>query len=128
MKILAHRIIVPYYISYRDDGILFIRVSSEEEGTFERVQMMIQAIGEMVNYKKVPWLVKYDDFALPQKEKREFWSKLESVPYSSAEAYIISSLAERLISEFYLNIEKPKRPTKMFTNEKEAIEWLKTFI
>ena len=32
-----------------------------------------------------------------------------------------------MIANFYMNINRPKRPTKYFSNEPPAIEWLKQF-
>jgi hypothetical protein len=39
-------------------------------------------------------------------------------------AIIISGLGQKILANFYLTVMKPKSPTKIFTNEEEAIEWL----
>lgn len=39
-------------------------------------------------------------------------------------AVIISGLGQKILANFYLSVMKPKSPTKIFTSEKEAIEWL----
>jgi hypothetical protein len=126
--IIATDVIVPYYLYLRDDGIMYIRISSEKEETVELVKEMVKKMGEMVNYKPVPMLARHEDFALPGKANRDYWAKKESCPYSKADAFIIGSVALKLIANIYLKISKPERPTRMFTNEKEAIEWLKTFL
>lgn len=111
-----------------NDGILYVQVSNKPEQTIEIAQKFISIVGEIVNYKKVPMLVKHDEFALPDKNIREFWAKKDSCPYTSAEAYIAITPAHKLISNFYMKIEKPGRPTKMFNNTTEAIKWLKNFL
>jgi hypothetical protein len=126
-QIIAEAIVVPYYLYLRADGIMYIRITSEKEESVELVRKMVKKMGEMVNYKQVPLLARHEEFALPGKANRDYWATKEACPYSKADAFIISTVAMQLISNFYLRINKPERPTKMFTDEKEAIEWLKTF-
>lgn len=127
-KIIVQDAIAPYYLFYRGDGIMYIHVSSEIEESVPIAMKMVEKLCEMTNHKKVPLLFNYDEFALPGKANREFWSKKEACPYSLADAFIVNSNALRLIANFYLKINKPERPTKMFTDEESAIKWLKTFL
>jgi hypothetical protein len=127
-EVIAKGVVAPYHLYLRTDGIMYVRISPEKEETVELVKEMVKKMGEMVNYKQVPMLAKHEEFALPGKANRDYWAKKESCPYSKADAFMINSMAMKLISNFYLSINKPERPTKMFTDEKEAIEWLKTFL
>jgi hypothetical protein len=127
-EIIAEGVVVPYYLYLRADGIMYIRISSEKEETVELVKKMVEKMGEMVNYKQVPILARHEEFALPGKANRDYWATKEACPYSKADAFMISSLAMQLIANFYLKINRPERPTRMFTSEKEAIKWLKTFL
>ncbi len=43
-----------------------------------------------------------------------------------ATAVVVDTLAYKLIANFYLKFNKPKRPYKVFSKEEEAIKWLKT--
>lgn len=126
--IVAEHIFVPYYMYLRSDGIMYIRITDEKEETLESVKEMVEIMGKMVNYKPVPLLGHHLEFSLPGKENREYWASKESCPYSKADAFIIQTTAMKLISNFYMKFNKPARPTRMFTNEEEAIEWLKTFL
>jgi hypothetical protein len=128
VNVLSTQTVAPYIISVCDDGILYVRVTSEPEETVERSKALVEAIGKMVDYKKVPMLSKFDEFALPPKENRDFWAKKDSCPYTSAEAFITNSTAMKLIANFYMRIEKPQRETRMFTKVDEARKWLKTFL
>jgi hypothetical protein len=127
-EIISKGIVVPYYLYLRSDGIMYVRISPEKEETVELVKEMVKKMGEMVNYKQVPVLAKHEEFALPEKDNREYWATKEACPYSKADAFMINSIAMKLISNFYLKFNKPERPTRMFTDEKEAIAWLKTFL
>ncbi|MCW3070417.1 MAG: hypothetical protein JWO44_307 [Bacteroidetes bacterium] len=45
-----------------------------------------------------------------------------------ASAMIITSTANKLIGNFYINVNKPVIPTKIFSSEEKAIEWLEGFL
>ncbi|MCE3279802.1 MAG: hypothetical protein K0S44_1993 [Bacteroidetes bacterium] len=47
---------------------------------------------------------------------------------SIASAMIITSTANKLIGNFYININKPSIPTRIFSSEEKAIEWLSGFL
>jgi hypothetical protein len=47
---------------------------------------------------------------------------------SIASAFIITSTANKLIGNFYINVNKPEVPTKIFSTEEKAIEWLDSFL
>lgn len=42
-----------------------------------------------------------------------------------ADALVVNSLAEKLIANFYIKFNRPSVPTRMFTNEKDALSWLR---
>ena len=42
-----------------------------------------------------------------------------------AAAIVTNSLANKLLGNFFVNFHKPKTPSRMFTEDKEAIEWLR---
>jgi hypothetical protein len=127
-EIIATAVVVPYYLNLRADGIMYVRISPEKEESVELVKEMVIKMGEMVNYKQVPMLAKHEEFALPGKANRDYWATKEACPYSKADAFIIKTKAMALIANFYLRMNKPERPTRMFSDEKEAIKWLKTFL
>ena len=41
-----------------------------------------------------------------------------------ATAILINSLANKILSDFYIRVFKPVVPTKVFTDEERAIKWL----
>ena len=61
------------------------------------------------------------------KEARSYSAELK--PNSPiAMAVVVTSTANRLIGNFYINFNKPKVPTKIFSTEEKAIEWLKGYL
>lgn len=81
-----------------------------------------------MNNKKHPvlhFLGKYTSFT---QGTREFSVTSRGMQYSLAEAYVFSSLSHKILANFYIKINKPPVTTKFFNEEKEAVEWLKSFL
>ncbi|PBQ33752.1 hypothetical protein CNR22_18850 [Sphingobacteriaceae bacterium] len=129
VKILAQATITIYTITYRDDGILNGHVSKGGKWKPEDYEILFPAIGEMVNYKKVPLLATYDKGVFPTAESTAYWADPKTTcPYFSCEALIMDSLPLKILGNFYVEYKKPARPTKIFDNHEKAVEWLKSFL
>ncbi len=128
MKVISQKIIETHKIELIDIGILTIHNFETRIQTVEDMKLLISVIGILTNKQKMPILHTFDQFSLPNKEIRDFWASNDTCIYSKADAFIVSSLGHKITGDFYLNIEKPSRPTKLFSNKIKAIEWLKKFI
>lgn len=111
-------------VSLRDDGILFIDIAKEEQFTIDDMKELIEAAKEIGGGKKFLNLIIVGHNTLPDKEARELSTSSEGSIYKLADAFVISSLAQALIANFYLKINKPVVPTKFFKTETDAIAWL----
>ncbi|WP_276368957.1 hypothetical protein [Chryseolinea sp. H1M3-3] len=61
------------------------------------------------------------------KEARDFLAK-EGSSYTKGVAIIVDSPMTKIIGNFYLGLNKPTTPTKMFTDKREALEYLNQLI
>lgn len=59
------------------------------------------------------------------KEAREFSAKEEVSEKRMAKAIVTSTLAHKIIGNFFLRVNQPKSLVKLFNSETEAISWLK---
>jgi hypothetical protein len=128
IEIIATEICDLFTVQLRSDGIIHTHVSSQQDFTIESLKKFNVLIGQMLNYKKAPLLVTGEQFAFPTLETRQFWAKEKSCVYSAAEAFVATNFGHKLIGNFYLKINKPQRPTNVFSNEIEALKWLKLFL
>lgn len=128
VDILATEICEAFTIKLRSDGILHSHTSANIEFNVESLKKFNVVMGKMVQYRKVPLLITLDEFAIPPVETRIFWAEKESCPFACADAYVATGIGHLIIGSFYLKINKPGRPTKIFKNQADAIEWLKTFL
>ena len=128
VEILTTVIVEAFTVKLRSDGIVHSHTSGNVEFNIDSLKKFTEVMGEMTHGRKAPLLLTLDEFAIPSLETREYWAKKDSCPYASAEAYITASLGHKLIGNFYLRLNKPGRPTKMFLKKEEAIKWLRTFL
>jgi len=106
------------------DDILIIRCKEDYQFELQDVQEILLISGEITNGKKVPTLTIPGKYSQATKEALEFIFSPEATLYSSHDAFIAQSLSQKIVGNFYLKLKKPNIPTRLFTNEKLAIEWL----
>lgn len=82
---------------------------------------LIELVGKEQKY---PLLIDADAFINVTPEARKLVRKLEPIVPISARAMIINSLGQRILVSFYIKVQKPLVPTKIFNNYEEGIQWL----
>lgn len=60
------------------------------------------------------------------KEARDFMAK-EGNQLVLASAMIVNSPMLKMIANFYIMVSKPQNPTQLFTDRRQALEWLEQF-
>jgi hypothetical protein len=63
-----------------------------------------------------------------KKDAQIFVEKENDPNTNIARAVLVNSFITKYLRAFFLRLEKPKVPVKIFTSEKKALEWLKTFL
>lgn len=85
---------------------------------------MNDAIGVLSEGKECLVLIVADEFAQFDRDSSDFSSSDEGQRYTIADALVVKSLSQKILANFYLKFNKPAKPTRIFTNEAEAIVWL----
>lgn len=111
-------------IFLRDDSILEVEVNSDEEFDACDMQEVIRAAEELGKGKRLLHLMKFGARTIATKEARLLSSSEFGSRFRLADALIVNSLAQRMIFNYMINVEKPVVPTRLFSNEQEAIHWL----
>jgi len=60
------------------------------------------------------------------KEARDYFAK-EGNELITANAILVKSSIFKMIVNFFITVNKPKNPTKMFTGKDQALEWLNQY-
>lgn len=114
-------------ISIDDLGILQIRMNSDMEVTYEEAYGILDFVRTKFPKKRFPHYIELNEFAIPSKDVREFMVSEERVKIALADAMVLKSLPQKLMGNLYLQINKPKIPTKFFNTKEAALEWLTQF-
>lgn len=115
-------------VMFREDGIVQICFDDNCEVDTKDCEDIVSAYDQLLKNKKYPLLHFLGNYTTFTKGTREFSVTERGMQYSAAEAYIFSSLAHKIVANFYIKINRPPVTTKFFTNEVEAVAWLKTFL
>ena len=77
--------------------------------------------------KNIPYcvLITKGEFSIVPAKVREFISRTDFIGITIAKALLTSSIADKIVGQFYIKINKPAIKTKLFTNRQKAIHWLK---
>lgn len=109
-----------------EEGIVHIHMKELEELTVDDVAQVHAALEKINNGKRTGVLTTFDGFIpSPGKEVAQYSSSAKAQKLIFATAYLIDSLAMRLVVRFFLNFYKHKIIRKIFSNEQQALEWLR---
>lgn len=107
-------------------------VVSEYKGDFELdlkiAQHVNKEIGKLTKGKAMPQLFVASPGLSVSREVRDWGVTEVANKYTLSSAVVYNLLAHRIIGNFLIRVQKPPRPTRMFTNYPDAIEWLSTFV
>ena len=113
-----------YDIFRRKDGIVQVQFYSEYNGELEDAQNIVNVLKKIKIDQKCFVLLVVEDGASFTKEARAFVASHEVSNIAAADAFVIQSLALKILMNGYLKFNKPNRPTKFFNTEEKALEWL----
>jgi hypothetical protein len=88
----------------------------------------LEAIIKVTKNKPTPFVTTAGKNIIITKDARESAIKLEQKSPINANAIVVQNLAYRLIADFFIKVQKPKIPYKIFTNKENAYEWCRQFI
>ena len=111
-----------------DKGIIHYRILPEAEVTIEDTKGYVEIQKKLTEGIKIPLLADIRGVKSITREARAYLSGEEAAALTFACALIIGSPVSRVIGNFFLGLNKPVYPTRLFTSEEKAIKWLKEFI
>jgi len=119
--------ITPYIKFWIEDDIVFGEYLPNVQLTLEAVKTSIEARIEFTKGKPHLFLCDLTPVKSATKEARDFSSKDIGIQGITAGALIVNSSVSKIIGNFFLSINKPSAPAKLFTDKAEALKWLQQF-
>jgi hypothetical protein len=109
------------------DGIVRVDFKDNCDISETESSTICDYIWEMAEYNDALVLMKPGNGTEFDQSARNFSAGPNGTRFTLADAIVVESLAHKLIANFYLKINKPLVPTRVFSNTKEAEKWLLSF-
>ncbi|MDF2452353.1 MAG: hypothetical protein K0S26_1857 [Bacteroidota bacterium] len=117
-----------YYTWMGDDGIGRTCVKPNVDITLEDAISNTRAVTALYVDRKFPLLIDSRSVKSMSYEARHHFAVRDRETKTCAFGIIIGSAISRVLGNFYLGINKPSVPTRLFDKETDAIQWLKQFV
>ncbi|GAB3199865.1 hypothetical protein GCM10027293_19750 [Pontibacter aydingkolensis] len=108
------------------DGILHFRYKNIENLDLEVAKQCVKDRLEFTGEKDYPCLIDAITIKHFTKEARDYFAN-EGNKGIIASAILSSSTVIKMMANFYVMVNKPVNPTRLFTEKKSALEWLEQY-
>ena len=106
-------------------GVLVADIKTVDSA-IENINAM-ERVRDKLNKEKIRVLIDMYKVNEITKEARDYFANERTASIQRVTALYISSPMSKIIGNFFMGLNKPKCPTKLFTDPQEAIDWLHTF-
>ena len=114
-------------ICYRQDGIIHIHYT-DHYFTVKDSRNLFSIIRKNSPWDVSPIYLSGSSFANQDAESKKFNGSKEVTKHCSSIAMFTDSLGQKILANFFIKTIRPNTPTKFFTNEDQAIIWLKEYL
>ena len=109
-----------------ESNTIAINIEADREFELEHAKCIYEAIQTYAEGKKLYHLFIFGDRTVPTREARHFFTSRERCVDKQATAIVANSLAQKMVFDFMINVERPSVRTKLFSSEIEALVWLQS--
>jgi hypothetical protein len=98
------------------------------EETLADAQQTVRVVLSLSAGRRMPLLVNMRGMKSQDRDARQYYGSPDVTHAATAVALLVESRVSMLIANFFINVTKINVPTKIFTDEVEALTWLKAYI
>jgi hypothetical protein len=113
-------------VKMRDDGIVNTDVFLNESVTLAQAKKLLAAYLKVTEGIKTPHLFTMTKLAIMEADVMEFIANTAN-KHGKADAFVIHSLPQKILGNFYLKFKSPQIPTHFFNSKEKAIQWLNQY-
>lgn len=110
-----------------ENNIIYVYVKKDADIDVEQILQIRETNEKLANGNNYVVLFEIAEFAFISKEAREYGGENELGELRKAMAIVVKSMAHRILANFFINVNKPPTPTKVFNDKAKALEWLNKF-
>lgn len=110
-------------VSRIDDNILHVFIKPDvilELKDLQPVIEYVQSLGDRAYYN----IFEFAKYSSTDNDVRSWASDINGNTRTIADAIVIGGLDQKIIADAYMNVNKPVKPTALFSNNSEAFEWI----
>ena len=112
----------------KEDGIIYHDYFPDTYDTLVDAQEHLAAIMKLTPQRRRPLLVDIRPMRAIDRAARAYYSGQDYARSVTAVALVVGSLVTQVMANFFIGLNQPPVPTRLFTSEAEAVAWLKNFI
>jgi hypothetical protein len=116
-----------FTVVLRDDGILAYHPVRGLEITYA-IAVKCMEIGLQIAGGPKPTLILMQDLARVDREARAFFASEAYMRLCSQAALVVGSPVSRVIASFFVGLNRPSYPYKIFDDPEPAAAWLRGFV
>jgi hypothetical protein len=110
----------------RPDGIVQLVWAPRTTVLFEDATAALEAMAQLTGGRRSPLLVDMHDTGPLDRPTRAELTRRSDL--QSAVGLIVGTPLTRMMANFFMSVNKPSFPTRLFDNEASAVAWLKGFV
>lgn len=114
-------------IVVRKDNIVQVDSGDNTFYTMQETLEVHNKINELSGCRPMLILHLPGKFANVDDDTRKFLASEHGLRFVIAQAFVLHSMAQRMVANFFMKMNKPKKPTKFFDKKEDAEEWLLSF-
>ena len=116
-----------YYTWMGGDGIARTKVKPKSEVIIDDAKENSLAVNSF-DLTSYPLIIDTTEIKSIAKEARDYFSMKDRGSKVMVLAIIIKSPLSKIIANFFMGLNKPVVPVKLFTDEETAIDWCKSYL
>lgn len=116
-----------FKVSLVENLYFFLEVKNDAEFEIEDLKTLVSFQKELGAGEKFPVLIFPSSTATTNSDLLKYMSQENALPYTIADAFVLTSIPQKILANLYLKINPPPRPTHFFNKREDAMDWLRKF-
>ncbi|HET6227768.1 MAG TPA: hypothetical protein VFF27_15905 [Bacteroidia bacterium] len=109
------------------NGVMFVEYKPGLIMTLETAKFMVNERLRLSDGTSYPVLLDVRNLVSTERAAMKYYKTKEVTRYITSAALLTGNALTSLAGNIFLTLEKPLIPTKLFTDEKKALEWLEKY-
>lgn len=116
-----------FKVSLVDNTYFFIEIKNDSEIEIEDLYILVKFQEELGDKRILPVLIYANHTSTTNSDLLKHMAKKTSLPYTKADAFVLTSMSQKILANLYVKINPPERPTQFFNKKEDALKWLEQF-